>query len=468
MNFTEQDTQWTAAQLGGLSGDLLLNIALEVYKRGEVPRALALLQEGSKQTPKPSAWIGTSKFRDECIKANDLDTITQLSLVAPNWFPPTATQKMGGLSLAIVSGNKEMVALLRKSGAKPDTLSSYDVGKSNPTLTEKIKAARGWTDSQEDYEWLSAFYWAAVSGDQDTLAWMVETFPDECRLTRDKQKEKKGARGGHQGYTRVVYENVWAGVVSTQERATVQWLFDQPAIQPQIIRLLEPDSGQWNTGRSSHSLLFSSLNLLRKDQEEQVWTHLESPPASYASGTPRAEFAWKNTDRQFRTKLMEYRPDKFLEYMEKYSNTLDHQEWKTALKKGNLEVVKALAKNNPSWLTQTWEDTPAETRRTKRQKGPLLEALLNSTHPDVVEWLAKQPGLLEREKGAIGEYLVRGWGVDSYDNPHRPAGLNSTGLLQWTAQRKQELAASWERLRLKNHVKLPDDSTVAIPSVKAL
>ena len=460
MIFSEKDTQWTSKDLAELPTALVMSIALAVYQKGDKPRALALIQEGAKApTSHGNSSIyrdmETAKFREACIKANDLDTIELLPQIAPNWFGGQKALKMGGVSLAIVSNNKEMLQLLLASGTKPDTLSSHEVGKANPDLVKRIKPTNSWSGNTESYEGLSAFYWAVVSGDTDAAKMLVEKFPDDVKLTRSKQQEKKGVRGGHQGYTTVVYEDVWGSVVAAKQVQAAQWLFDHPLFKEQIFKQIEPTSNQWNSGRPSHGILFESLEVLTKDQERQIWDHIETPPKSYAAGTPLVEFAWKNSSTtSFRTRLMEIRPEKYLEYLEKYARPVEHGEWKHALQRGTLDVVKALAKKYPHWLKQTWEDTPADTRRTKRQKGPLSEAFFNTKNENVVEWLSKQPGVMEAEAATIQEYLARGWGHNGYNNPHRPSQANQTEQNEWETKRKQALNASWERLRLKKRIDL--------------
>lgn len=438
--------EWTIKELAAMPGDIVSKLILTDYKNGKTERALALLKEASEQNPKPSWGFNIGDIKKEIVTKNDLETLKKLPQIAPNWYGSGHSKDLGGICAAIITKNKVMLDALVEGGTKLDMMSSNEAAKLS---TDPRLNVTSYTDRA--FQQKSAFYWAAVLDDVEAVKVVLNLADYE--LISYESVQKKGPRGGYRGYcTKEVKEDVWAAIVRNKSASVAQYLFDQPEFQKTIIESTYPKSKEAEQG----------LKMLSPDQQKLVWSSFEL----IEGVSSEAKVSWENnTYNKFRHNLIQNHPSKYIKYATEYLVQKPTDciytgravtDWWEAIECGSMDVVRFLEKNYSFVKDQKKEEYPGETRRIKRNVGPLLKALA-SNQSAAAEHFAIQSGVLEAETPMIKEYFTKGWMLPK---GYKIGQLAEQKGLSLTHEQSQEFAKEqykaivslWENINLKARV----------------
>lgn len=256
-------------------------------------------------------------------------------------------------------------------------------------------------------------------------------------MMRKESVQAKGPRGGFRGYTTVIKEDIIGDALAYGQKATMEWLFKNRKEET------------FNTFKSEPNLFVLGLELIPAKEKKELWLELKAA-TGYRGGSAI-------------TNLIESTPSLFVSLAKKDSERAVElieeglvlkEETKVSLVEScDYIVVKKLIEKNPGLLTKVWEDTPGETRRTKRNTGILLKALFHNKSDVAYELSNAHPELLMQESGMIKEYLTMGW-IKS----HRNINLEDLDYRDPKVQQEESMRVRtvWEKMQLLQQV----DSTI--------
>lgn len=445
-----KNLEWTIKELAAMPGDIVSKLILTDYSNGNIERALALIKESAIQNPNPSYGFRIGDIKKEIVSKNDLDTLSKLKDIAPNWYGGHQAKDSGGICAAIVTQNSIMLKALVEAGTKLDFMSSSEASKlsSDPRLGLV-------SYSDKSFQAKSAFYWASALNDVEAVK-TVLTLADH-ELIKYQRVEKKGPRGGFHGYGKEVQEDVWGVIVRNKSSAVAQFLFDQPEFQKLIIENTFPKSKESEQG----------LKLLSASQQKIVWDSFEvSTDLNGTVGHSVASLSWNaNSYNKFRHNLILNHPDKYIKYATEFlvQKPTDciytgnaQKDWWEAIECGSMDVVRFIEKGYPFVKDAKKEEFPGDTRRIKRMVGPLLKALY-SNQSEAALYFASQPGILEAETPMIKEYFLKGWMLPKGYRigqiaEQKGITVSHEKSKEFAAEQFEAIKSLWENINLKARV----------------
>jgi hypothetical protein len=341
----------------------------------------------------------------------------------------------------VVKDNVEMLERLKKNGAKPDRISTNDI-KKHCELPKKNYGnyyyhSREKRAQNTEYDGMSAFWVAAVFGRVEFLDKLQAYWPEDCHMMRKESIQEKGPRGGYRGYATVIKEDIVCDALSYGQRSTIEWLFKNRKEET------------FNTFKNEANLFVLGMELIPEKEKQELWLELKAP-TGYRGGSAITNLI-ASTPSLF-VSLAKKDGERAVELIEE--GLVLNEETKVGLiESADYTVVKKLIEKNPGLLTKVWEDTPADTRHTKRNIGILLKTLFHNKAEVVYELSKDHPELLEQERGVIKEYLSRGW-VKS----HRNQNMMDADFRDPKVKQEEVLRVTtvWEKMQLLQQV----DSTI--------
>lgn len=418
--------QWSSSDIARFPISLILGIILVEFRDGNYEKAKELLRVGS--MAHPDASLGSNQIielKNFLIKTKQNELFKQLKTLAPQWFQSDSHHEHGGICMAVIMNNMGILKeLLDQKPKTLDSKSAYDVSKLLPSYTY----------SYSSYDSKSAFYWSVhlknLPAFQMFLDYNAPLIITKTNYNTSSRKQSEV----------VVSEDIWGEIVKSSNSDMAQIIFEHPHYKEQIFKsIMDLSENAYRPKR-----LLYGLSLLNATQQQLVFESISSTINKY----------WK-TCPNFRRILVEDYPERYInifnqEQLHQKEDIKEQslEDFQNACIHGPLSIVKTIASTFPQFLSHTWEDFPAATRHTKRQRGCLSFAL-GHNNSEIVEFLSTQPGVMESETKLISEYFSKGW--MQYDKTHYRYHSSSI-----TAEEKKHynlsLKSLWEKTTLNFHV----------------
>ena len=449
---------WDAADMMRLPTDTILEIVQSDYKNGKKERAVSLLKALPPKIQEHVSGYKFNNFKNKVVRNNDFDFLNQLFSV--EWLKKF--KDSGGIAMAVVTKNKEMLDYLIKSSSTIDSMSLYEVSKIDANF-KIISQYRLGIDS--DYKELPAEHLAIITKDKEALFKIIDyrqksskkSAQDfELELFEDNQKTVRQV--GNRAQERRSLD-VFDLALEVEANEIIKELLNryEDRLMPRFKNLKRPED--W----SKH------IRLLDEKQQEKVWDIIEIDH-DYTLAP-----AWENG--RFREMLLKEHPKKYVQYLknEKLSKLLSREmiesDFYLGLKQSeSLGAVKTLLDGSPDLIKSTRLIYPGEGRRVKRNVGPLLYALtynqpeavdlLNQTQIDI-KTQKKQTSAYEREAESIKEFEKKHWLTYIYEKRWASDELSAE-------DGKRSIKSLLDRIRLKESISNMTASKIEKPAMKAV
>ena len=453
----EQGYAWTVDQLASLPGNMVMDIVVVEYQRGNVGKALNLLSVADKANAK-GGFGSRSRLKDLLVSKGDMETLSALSDIAPNWFSEKDVKDSGGVALAVVAQNMPLLKMLIASGAAIDGISLGEVKKYLPGWNQKSSFP-----VNSEYVALPALYWACVMGNLEAVRCLLESGKGQPLVHYESIHNLRSNRSGKR-----VSADIWAETCLLGHTQILRLLFDHPSYKGDLIESMSNYTCEKGYGRRSFQ---QGLAMLLPQQQEVVWETMEKDISS----------AWFSGGKELRTSLLKDFPQRYVKYLNELGTSPPRQEgrvyswkedvsevvresffedWKMSIRMGQLDVAMALSEQAPEWMLKTWQDLPAGNGRIKRQQGPLSLAI-EYVQEGIVDWLLEQPGVFENEKKGLLEYFSKRWWalnamtngrfspsrVDAQETAEKAMALGQKVLILESVQKPKAIAANESRMK---------------------